>query len=1038
MNASSSSSASPSALPSHLLHLATLVLLSRSSASSSSSSETGFTHARTLPLHTLSHLFTEYLHLAASSAARSATQAGRTQASVWDVADALGELGFKGKDGVDELVDEARRGHEGVEEEAEQLSELAKGLQDHLAPSPLQPPIAQLTYDPLHPSELQLLDLAASLPSADAPTPSAASSDSSSDDEDAESELASPPPVIPGTGGTVHALPEATEEAALVKQEPGLEEGEGAAGGLGSLGAFGFDGLDGLDSLSDLGLLTGGNAADAAFFDSLGLGAPPDGGTGAAALNGTAGALNGIDGIGDLPVSIFQPLDLAGRPMDGLEMLAPAGVNGLGPSGEDEEEDEEDARPFPAWRDASQIPDWVPAHLPPFPGQERESDSTLARRRRREREKERERLELAAAAHANSTTVGRAAAALMLGGGAAGDPWEEAIPYSASSLATMAVEFPNSLPTPSSPHGKEKELSNGGGKGGEGKEGESEEKKRARKRRRRSLSPPPTASTSLSTFAQIQPLIPHPPSLLRASQLRRTAASYISHQPRHPELAISSDSLFGTLPYAVPLRQSTLPPGFLPDTATTSALHPFNTNLPYTISTPVPYHPSSSSSLLPAPPPNARIPSSLSSIARELSFPLQFDTREGKKDQLHPNIALFSRLRRIGPPGPLGAKGEALNYEYIGNTALLQLSGVDWMERRLEGKLPRKGGAGEDEEEGAKKAGGIKLKLGGGRGGGEAGRLTRENSLAVGTPWGGVGSPATGATPGPSTTVQGYNATPGPSGLGSSSIPTSISTQPLPPSTITSSSTFDVSALLASTSLPPLTSSLTSLPSLSSATPLDPSFDYPDFLLSAGGLEAALTTAGLENGGINGFDWAGLGAGLGAGLEGLGGVGGGGEGGGGEGGGVVSAVQEGGAEAAVGGGDEGGRGAGGETGAGAGRDGDAEMATLDPTLSSSSSSTAAPSNPPPPPPPAPSSVTPAPAPAPALPSVKIKIGGRLVPPPPPPPAPAPTPAPASTTETNGTEQGQGGAGQGGGGGGVVGGAGGGVVGGAGAAPGGGV
>ncbi|GAA5827817.1 hypothetical protein JCM11251_007686 [Rhodosporidiobolus azoricus] len=865
-SSSSSSSTSPSALPSRLLHLSTLLLLSRSSASSHSTTASlpgsttpgsGFTHARTLPLHVLSHLLQQYLSLVASTASTAANQAGRTQVGVWDLADALGELGFAGRRGVSELREEAERGDEGVEEEAEQLRELAKGLHDHLAPhAPHSPPLAQLTYNPLHPSELDLLDLAASLPADGASTPSASSSLSLSD-EDGE-ELASPPPASAAATGA------AKGEGDLLSLKPDPD----------ALDPFNttFDPSLSLNLLSDTT-----SAADAAFLDSLGLGP-----SSASTPLPTEGP-----GVGDLPVSIFQPLDLAGRPIPGFDLLAPVGAPGVGVGDlgfatlEEAEEEEEDLRPFPVWKDDASIPAYVPSFLPPFPGMERESSASLARRRRREREREaaiqRER-EAAAA----SGTIGRAAAALMLGGGAAGDPWEEVIPYSASSLSTMASEFPNTLPTPSSPHregrGKGREVEGGGGDGeGEG-EGEGEGKKR-HKKRRRSLSPPPAGAaevkplaigsggadgkastpappppqrnaTSLHSFSAIQPLIPHPPSLLRPSTLRRTAASHISHHSRHPELLISSDSLFGSLPYAHPMRQATLPPGFLPDYAPPQ-IHPFNTNLPWTVSAPVPYHPSSNSSLLPAPPPNPRIPAPLSTIARELSFPLQFDPRPTHKDQLHPNIALFARLRRIGPPGPLGSKGEALNYEYVGNTALVGLSGVEWPERRWDAKLPRRGG-GEDEEGGGgggtggggAGGGGIKLKLGGGRAGAD-GRQTREGSLAVGTPWGTNGGGVGGATPGAATPFAGT--TPGPN-LGPSTSSTSF-----PPN-------FDFS-----------TSSSASVPPAGpgrgpEATP-QPDFDYPDFLLSGTGLPAL--TSSLEQGGLNGFDWSGLGLGGGEGGVGV-------------------------------------------------------------------------------------------------------------------------------------------------------------------------
>ncbi|GAA6036246.1 hypothetical protein JCM8097_006856 [Rhodosporidiobolus ruineniae] len=978
-SSSSSGSSPPSALASHLVQLCTLILVSKAS-STAHPGLPGFTHARQLPLHTLAHLFSRYLHLLASTAVDSANQAGRTQVGLWDVVDALDEFGYGDRAGIAELREEALAGIDGVEEEADQLAQLAKGLQDHLAPAPPQPPIAQLSYDPLSTAELSLLELAASLPSsAELPsTPSASSS--LSDQEDEDEELATPPP-IPAPGGIVHAPGGVNDPsgasvietggggngADMIKPDPDVLA---ASGGLGD--------LPGLNGLDDLGLLTSGAGtgfgSDAAFFDSLGLGTPAPGG--------------GVNGVGDLDVSIFQPLDLAGRPMDGLELLGPAGLDGLdGLTGfRSAEEEEEDARPFPAWRDQTQIPDWVPGHLPPFPGMEKESDAALTRRRRREKEREEERLAQlqARAQQQSSATVGRAAAALMLGGGAAGDPWEEAIPYSASSLATMASEFPNSLPTPSSPHAKKKELPNGiGGDGVEGEGKEGKENASRKKKRRRSLSPPPTSTTSLGSFHEVHPLIPHHPSLLRPSQLRRAAAGFISQHGRHPELAVSSDSLYGNLPYAQPIRQATLPPGFLIEKQS-QPFHPFNSNLPYTVSAPVPYHPAASSALLPAGPPNPRIPTPLASIARELARPFQYDTRPGKdSNQLHPNLALFARLRRIGPPGPLGPKGEAMNYEYIPGTTSLQLSGVDWPERKYNAKLPKRFGEDEDGAGGTGGGGvGIKLKLGGGGGAGNKdGTRTREGSLAVGTPWG-VGSPAA-SLPGVN-----VNATPGPS--------SALSWSTSQPFAASAASTAAVSAALdsfdfSSLGLPPASLSSSALPASTPA--IDPGatpqadFDYPDFLLSAGGLDAVLTANG--------------GAGTGAGADGAGGM-------------DWTAAS-------------GGSGSGGEaSGSGAaGGAADGELAKepaapasttastlaapqqaaetsgltqpaamqLDPALSTSTSSSSAPA-PPPPPQASALSVPPPPPPAPTS-LIDPSLSASSTPAPPAPPPPASAPAPAS-------------------------------------------
>lgn len=721
-----------------------------------------------------------------------------------------------------------------------------------------------MSYDPLAPSELALLSYFQSLPAEDASTPGGIADESGSEaEQDEDAETRTPPPHAhqQGSGSPDQGL------LTRVKSEP-------EAGAVGAMGTASSAPLD-LNGLGDINMSDLGLGSDAAFLNSLGLGA-----SGAPGTSGVAASEAG--GVGDVSASVFHPLDVAGRPIGDLSLLGPANLDSLaafpglqGPfpgqlGGFGSVPEEEDAgRPFPAWNDDAEIPDYVPAFFPPFPGMERESAETLARRRRRAREREREALAAATAAQqdrAAHPNVSRAAAALMLGGGAGGDPWADAIPYSASSLATMASEFGHSLPTPASPRSAatkraleamaaaEWDKENAADEGGAGGRGRRRRGEHGKRKRRRSLSPPSTAGTSLSSFASIQPLIPHEPAFLPPNQLRRSAAGYIAFALQHPELNISSDSLFGSLPYAAPLRQATLPPGFLPDFAP-PLIHPFNTNLPFTVSNPVPYHPAAPTSILPAAQPNPRIPTPLSSIARELSFPLQFDTRPGLRDQLHPNIALFARLRRIGPPGPLGPKGEALNYEYIGNTALLALSAVDWPERRHNAKLPRRFG---DDPEGGAGGGaggeggagtGIKLKLGGNASNAnQQGRQTREGSLfggtgqGISTPWNTFGA-SPSATP---FSTAGGTAPPPPLAQGDfdlAAFSASLATAPV---------TADSSAALVAGS----SSSAAGAGGSSAFPPAEPQadFDYPEFLLSAGGLSSGGAVEGA--GGTGAFDWA--------------------------------------------------------------------------------------------------------------------------------------------------------------------------------------
>ncbi|GAA5964172.1 hypothetical protein JCM3765_005366 [Sporobolomyces pararoseus] len=664
------------AFPSHLLHLSTLLLLSRS---------TSFTHAHSSSISTLSHLLQQYLETLASSSLQYANHSGRDKVCVWDLGSAIEDL--QGRGSLKGLNDELEKTDEGVEEEAAGLRELAKNLQDHLATDVPQPPLAQLSYDPLNERDLNLLNALHQTSFVDLEI-----------EEDGEEEASSPHST---SATSVDDDPQESttqqneaEETVAIKSEPtnsGIQ-----------------------DLFGDLDQVLAGDNSDQ-FLQSIGLGTSTS--------SATAGQEGG-SGVGDLTVSIFHPFDNAGRPISSIDIVQPESFN------LNEFEQEQEYRPFSAWRDDSERPDYVPDWFPPFPGSEKESDQSIQMRRRRE-EKERERR---AKEGATGAVIGKSRVSTALGG--QGDPWADAVPFSSSILAESSSIFPNSLPTPSSPHRQYSKLPNGSG-GGEN--GERSNKKR--RTRRRSLSPPAAQPSSLPSFNTIAPLLPHPPTYLRPSNLRRSAASLISHDPHHPELQISSDSLFGVLPYVPTLRQPTLPPGFLPDFAP-PLIHAFNTNLPWTVSSPVPYHPSTPTSQLSASSPHPRVPSSLSQISKNLSFPLQFDPKN--RDQLHPNISLFSRLKRIGPPGPLGPKGETLNYEYVGQTALISMN-VEWSQREHNQKLPKKfggedGGAGTP---GGTEGGGIKLKLGSStsRGGGLG------DSSRIGSPVNGFSS---GATPGPS------------------------------------------------------------------------------------------------------------------------------------------------------------------------------------------------------------------------------------------------------------------------------------------------
>lgn len=109
----------------------------------------------------------------------------------------------------------------------------------------------------------------------------------------------------------------------------------------------------------------------------------------------------------------------------------------------------------------------------------------------------------------------------------------------------------------------------------------------------------------------------------------------------------------------------------------------------------------------------------------------------------------------MGPPGPLGSKGEALDYEYVGQTSLIA-SNVEWPTRDFHLPLSTR-----EKDDGTET--GIKLTLGRGTG-------PRTGSAPVSA----MGSPAAGMgfTPGPQGFTPGPSgATPGPSWLQRSASP---------------------------------------------------------------------------------------------------------------------------------------------------------------------------------------------------------------------------------------------------------------------------
>lgn len=192
-----------------------------------------------------------------------------------------------------------------------------------------------------------------------------------------------------------------------------------------------------------------------------------------------------------------------------------------------------------------------------------------------------------------------------------------------------------------------------------------------------------------------------------ADEIARDGQGYLRPSAKRRLVAASgvspmtlSDSMFGSTP-APTLRGAFLTPGFLPEMATTM-IHPFNTNLPYTVAHSVPRNPAPHPTL-PAMSQHAHLPLLMSAIAETLATPTS------------PHKMLFTRLTRMGPPGPLGPKGEALDYEYVGNTSLVA-SSVEWPQRSYDQRLPSGreyiGQSQNPDASGTPSGSGIKLKLG--------------------------------------------------------------------------------------------------------------------------------------------------------------------------------------------------------------------------------------------------------------------------------------------------------------------------------------
>lgn len=333
------------------------------------------------------------------------------------------------------------------------------------------------------------------------------------------------------------------------------------------------------------------------------------------------------------------------------------------------------------WKSLDLIPSYVPPFLPPFPGMELQLTSDQTNKKKRDRidatlqETKRKELE------------SKGALARMERSDRIGNPWTTVIPYSSSAMASMHINI-DSLPTLSPPPSPRLD----------GK----------RIRRPRSISPiftlpiastsemeifdsvpvPKSPSSSLRSFRENLPeLLALQPSYLPPSKGRFAAAATLS---TIANIFTTGDTLFGSIPIDRP-RSALLQAGFLPDHAPIRGdLHAYNSPLPHTISQPIPLNPSPSINLI-APPIHSRLPNIMSKLRTHFASPLM---ENGK------HLPMFSRMGRIGPPGPLNpSTGKTENYRFAGNTRLIALENIEVRARYFNARLPKTDAEKEKERE---------------------------------------------------------------------------------------------------------------------------------------------------------------------------------------------------------------------------------------------------------------------------------------------------------------------------------------------------
>ena len=235
--------------------------------------------------------------------------------------------------------------------------------------------------------------------------------------------------------------------------------------------------------------------------------------------------------------------------------------------------------------------------------------------------------------------------------GDAVDPWVAVIPYSNSIMAEMhSVDQLPTISPPGSP---------------------------GRTKRPRSLSPPLVKSSLKSYRAALKQVLTLPVSYIDKNPKRVLAAAAITSSAS-ADLFSTGDSLFGSVPIERP-RSALLNPGFLADLSpVNNNLHPTASHLPHTISIPLPLNPTPHGRLV-APPPNTRIPNLVNSLVTHYNSPVRHDAQY---------LQLFSRMNRIGPPGPLNThNGKTEGYRFVGNTRLIAYEGVEFNRRYFNARL---------------------------------------------------------------------------------------------------------------------------------------------------------------------------------------------------------------------------------------------------------------------------------------------------------------------------------------------------------------